>query len=823
MSTDMESATLRQRLEAAEGALKLQTIRCCQLVTEYTGKLQRKDEQLCCEQQLRERQLSYVLQALRLFEERLQREQKSIRQLLLDKDNVISSQKGEILKLRSIPEDQTELDNKGKQYCDNCQVMFDAQNALMSNLKVSEVEMTTTASSGEDCSTRSETSDVISVKNSKDLTRNVRRSKKYSAQRKNGDGRRQDPIPPFSSSSDEQDDRSIISKEEEVGFRRQPSFSNWVDSLHGIKQTKAEPSSPTTETVKSQDTIIENNISLEVNITNNQESLTTNDDTKIDENWYTNTSDAEDSNIPEIYKDNPVLECVNQILLQNSRDANSSEDSSPKLSSKRVQFAAQDTILKPPPAPKGIISNHSKSSENSPKSPKMVKFNLEAIHSDRDYESPADCFNYEIQSIYSNDYEAIINRNAQCSLKNSTDKFVKLEKENHHYVDMDTTKSKQEKIIPKLPPALPPKPPNLISKYKIHKNLERTKMSSDVVECVQQINDAVSDIPEPDYCSISEISEQVAVVPLIKPNMTTPRVIEAQLSVQEPDIPVVKVAPVTRLQTINLNHLLDSADSEDSSYVSVDAIKLPEVSEIIIPKEDRYDHDNYIKNNSALLKTSKSSQDEITCIIPVINKLKPEIVNKTPSDIVNNNDNACKSNVLHTFENLDLSQTFEEFKLDEDDINGMEVEEYVIEDNQDFVFHESDENEQPNAPDEIIADKVETFYNLSKSTLLATQFMRSQLIPDDSLELMDTVIKEKEDSIKSMSESDNDIIEHKNLNGYPHHINKNYESFLETSGLSSKSIQNLYKVNNMHLRIGGKPISPMKPGTTVKYWSGPYL
>ncbi|ENN81016.1 hypothetical protein YQE_02570, partial [Dendroctonus ponderosae] len=99
---------IREELENVQKKLKLQSKRCRQLVSEYTRKLQEKDQLYLNEKTLRDNQLAKVLKALLIFEARLKQEQKLISHQLSEKDYIISKQGNDIKKL---------LDN---QYCRNC-------------------------------------------------------------------------------------------------------------------------------------------------------------------------------------------------------------------------------------------------------------------------------------------------------------------------------------------------------------------------------------------------------------------------------------------------------------------------------------------------------------------------------------------------------------------------------------------------------------------------------------------------------------------------------------------------------------------------------
>lgn len=330
-------------------------------------------------------------------------------------------------------------------------------------------------------------------------------------------------------------------------------------------------------------------------------------DNDANDNWYASASDADDEEHRNVYRNNPVLECMNQILLQNI-------DSPPKTPNmeRKVQ--------------------------------KRVKFCDEEAAENNYYETPIQKvpnFYETPQSIYSNDYEQI-----------SAEK-------NHLYIDMDVKGDEEEKVVRKnkilrTPPALPPKPVNLISKYKMKQQQQQQQQQKTSVEA------------EPDYCSISELNlptkqfvKKISVVaeinttqqqeiPKYDPVLSEPLV--ASKTIEKPTIQLAK-------QT-NINQKRKDPEIP----------KLPQVSEIIIPDEtepppetkdeQRITSDNYVKNNSQILKIKPRHPiilgSSVSALISGFNK--HQLINATK-----------KTNETN-FDNFDLSQNFEEFKLDDCEI-----------------------------------------------------------------------------------------------------------------------------------------------------------
>lgn len=93
---ETEVRTLKQELVRTQEALKAATKRCRDLVRELDHRTAGHES----ERILRDQQLTRILRALLVLEGRLKQEQKSIRQLLCEKDNVIRNQQLEIAMLR---------------------------------------------------------------------------------------------------------------------------------------------------------------------------------------------------------------------------------------------------------------------------------------------------------------------------------------------------------------------------------------------------------------------------------------------------------------------------------------------------------------------------------------------------------------------------------------------------------------------------------------------------------------------------------------------------------------------------------------------------
>lgn len=275
------------------------------------------------------------------------------------------------------------------------------------------------------------------------------------------------------------------------------------------------------------------------------------------DDWYASASDQEElSTAPPVAKPygqgavNPVLECVNQILLQQSMEETmpksalapkttetSGTSNLPRRSSlsgrsgangrKRVHFSTKNSMVHVP-----RHDDEEEEEETRTQTDELISHYHPMV-------------NYE--SIYSNEYEPIGSERAS-----------------NLYVDMaaaaaDAVGVPNSKVHPgqqaKMPPALPPKPANLLKFKKSLQQLEELEVE-DEGDC------AVSS--EPDYCSIAEVQ----IVADVHKEPTEPTTTEQHTTdvTMEPD---------------------DAAShkTEEIEEIFADIPKLPNVAAIIAPKQ----------------------------------------------------------------------------------------------------------------------------------------------------------------------------------------------------------------------------------------------
>lgn len=166
---------------------------------------------------------------------------------------------------------------------------------------------------------------------------------------------------------------------------------------------------------------------------------------------------------------------------------------------KRVHFSTQNSMVQ---VPRNITTSESQSPPPPPPPPMIPAPRLSLDNnssSNNSNKSHAEVKNisYDIQSIYSNEYEPIGSEN------NSSNYYIdmdsKLGTNDDHHVKSSTKYERSN-----TPPDLPPKPPNLMKFKKPSKFIPPNLLVKAPTPTISN-NES-----EPDYCSISEINEQAA-------------------------------------------------------------------------------------------------------------------------------------------------------------------------------------------------------------------------------------------------------------------------------------------------------------------------
>lgn len=592
------------------------------------------------------------------------------------------------------------------------------------------------------------------------------------------------------------------------------------------------------------------------------------------ENWYASTSDADENPTNEIYKNNPVLECVNQILLQNSLDDSSNDNSksseapSPKASTKRVQFSTLNSISYDEKVRPNNTSNTLPRPDK--RANKIVKFSLETA-SEHSYEVPntAQGFHYEIQSLYSNEYEPIITkgtdakpapipRTVQAIEKPAVPKIrgsivkniaANIENRNVNNVverkldnELGSMKIFNKRKVPRTPPALPPKPKNLSAKWKAENTVKQMteQLDSEAVAANQRVADVktrkvgqvatVNNI-EPDYCSISEIN-----VPVVSNGKRELLLTQPTVEIHNEQYPVHAISPRNSVaKVVSLPRIQNKISDKDIP-------KLPHVTEIIIPDEDDKSNDEQSRSfqqtadsyltNFAMHplqpkldpRASIQMGNTVSSILSEINKGGKggnKQINLTELDNQFNHGpekNQCNNAEMHKAEyfddidKFDLSQNFEEFKID-DELGSIVAEEYRISSGSsdgsmsdvvtEHLTNVPDKDKQHNTNNKEDNETADNFLDSNENALNKGLSKNAKLSnkPDllSNIENLETESVRNSD-IESSNSSGSNSGSYNTVKLEPRMVLNNnpelnapktkgtFDFFLETSGLSSKSI-----------------------------------
>lgn len=635
--TEAEMSSIRGELRIVQKALKLQTKRCRQLVAEYTKKLQEKEVQYQTEKSLRDDQLAKVLRALLIVEARLRQEQKYINHQLNEKDYIIKKQKNDIKKLLA------------SQYCKSCNqycvsspnlesldssseyALIDYQDYHSSNFEsldsssenyatLSEKSCNKLGSPFENISTDDTLkSETESTKNLFQKNRNKdslgRRSRKVQHRKSVGTyfevlklrNANSSPLSNEDNTSNDYDNLDSLPPES-TADKISLISENIDSSLDGNEHSNHESeSSPTLSLSDCMNTVIN------TTETGNEKSGGEVEETKCkisetipvfeggeesNDIWYASASDQEDEEHRDVYRNNPVLECMHQILLQNMNDSLNSPPKTPSierksLKHKRVKFCDEEE--KNSPSSNNATIN---TSQNYYETPIQKQPNF--------YETP--------QSIYSNDYEQILSKCGESPSNTFSEEITIVRPGNHQYIPMEIKSDESEnKIVRKskilrAPPALPPKPANLTAKYK-KQNITK-KIPS------EKSDDSVTEF-EPDYCSISELNIPQTKIASFK-----------KISV---------VAEINAPTSFDVLNKLNLQPEIDSSTITGEEIQKSEkendidkmaqtisLSPIVVESKKDGIHDvDYNISNSNCDKDSEGNQGNLESNIKTLNNVKP--------------------------------------------------------------------------------------------------------------------------------------------------------------------------------------------------------
>lgn len=342
---------------------------------------------------------------------------------------------------------------------------------------------------------------------------------------------------------------------------------------------------------------------------------------------------------------------------QNPRTSSPPKVPSAPRTQKRVHFSTQNSMVQVPRSDSfhyDELPSHNSTSD---------------VHKDNsDHHHHQHHFGYE--SVYSNEYEPIGSEGSVATT--------------NLYVDMDAKPEPERvfKTLPKQPPALPPKPSNLLKIRHVVRNVS----SFGIASPLSLSGDDIDNETEPDYASILEVSQ---------PNV--PRRITQEV--------VVEVHKSDDFES-KCNSSVFSDNSADESFADVP--KLPNVAAIISPKKDFVcptpviSQDNYITRSPVNPKPKPTLPPGILTKNHHNQRLanKPQTPHKVNGVSKNNNNNSTPPIVcpIPVYEDkLQLQAEFDWYNLDVeysckaksdlgeelDDRNGTSVEykldeEYII-------------------------------------------------------------------------------------------------------------------------------------------------
>lgn len=266
---------------------------------------------------------------------------------------------------------------------------------------------------------------------------------------------------------------------------------------------------------------------------------------------------------------------VLQILLQQSMDAN---DNDARAVTDVMPASRNATAPKSPKFDSNDNNHHEKTfpsamaksivprrdSSSSYGTARMMSIPVAA--SETTFASALNSSNLSYATIHSNDYEVV-----------GSDKTS-----SNFYIDMESKLGHDDRSIierPKIPPALPPKPANLINLRQMLKNLPIAATRNFSANAIAAQMDTAS---EPDYCSISEVQDSVV-----------------------KNVQIVVDVHKNGDDAASSQHS-DDVRTDITDEVFADIPKLPNVDAIISPKKEPFNRyntqDNYIMKTSPPIK-----------------------------------------------------------------------------------------------------------------------------------------------------------------------------------------------------------------------------
>uniref|UniRef100_A0A1B0FI80 Uncharacterized protein n=1 Tax=Glossina morsitans morsitans TaxID=37546 RepID=A0A1B0FI80_GLOMM len=521
------------------------------MISSYEQQNKFLQRELAKEKRRRTEELARVLKSLLCFESKLKADMKSVNQKLLEKDKKICALLRQNQSLRKHFTKLQELENTR----DEGVVEDDVEQSNIDKVMSDEQKML------EDCLVLEALQCINCRKQFYDIevtecgTQTQRSQKKEGVSRNNDD-----PTTEQGSSSDDTVSSSFFGARRSVRYTSKRTSGTFRDYMRSRSMNIDDPalecdfnSEECFSTISRNDSNdgdsdeVFNDVKKRSIITSNSNFSEASPkqiyETSTDD-WYASASDQEEITGTMVSKSsysqgaiNPVLECVNQILLQqsmegieehrqtikanatlprrsslsdrrNSRCNSQNSDGTPSssrsgmLTRKRVHFSTKNSIYIPrndeldedeneKTHAEDVISNYQGIANYIAHSPPLTEQDEEQEqNSNRNNTSERlDALNYE--SIYSNEYEPI------GSEVNSSNLYVDMETAIKNCSEDTIVDRENLRNCQKLPPALPPKPANLIRFKKCLQQLD---------ESPDELSETHATVVEPDYCSISEVN-----------------------------------------------------------------------------------------------------------------------------------------------------------------------------------------------------------------------------------------------------------------------------------------------------------------------------
>lgn len=266
--------SLKEELDGTRKALRHQTIRCRQLVLAYSTKTKETELKLKQSEDLREKQLSHLLRVLYVLEAKLRKEQKSIREQLVQKDSVIFKQRKEIESLSN-------------PVCKRCLKKINKE-------REDEAYEIRTESSDDTSYNSATHSDDLTVENSKpDLISSI----SYPTSKH----------------------KSVKEKVQNRDVKKSVKFDDNLTKISNPGEEGSYNAGTQRETNEKFIVSSPNNNLVNYNYTHENETNKEYLDSSDTNNKIIVTNDSPD--MDNVFHDNPVLQCVNQILLRDKEDS----------------------------------------------------------------------------------------------------------------------------------------------------------------------------------------------------------------------------------------------------------------------------------------------------------------------------------------------------------------------------------------------------------------------------------------------------------------------------------------------------------------------